>query len=100
MHVHLVAIEVSIVRSCHRQVQAERGIWKHLDSVSHDRHLVERGLSIEEDIVTILEMPFNFVTNLKVYIGAIPEHRQVNLSLIVANYILSSRPLRRSIHDQ
>lgn len=69
-------------------------------SVTHDAHLVQRWLSVKHDIVTVLDVSFNFVTNLDVGVGAVLQTRQVNLFLIVADDVLCTWPILWSILDE
>eukprot|EP00959_Pyramimonas_sp_CCMP1952_P413652 8667311-Pyramimonas_sp.AAC.3 len=61
MHVHLVAVEVGVVRARHRQVEAEGGVGHHAHAVAHDGHLVQRGLPVEEHHVPGLQMPLHLL---------------------------------------
>lgn len=61
MHVHLISVEVSVVRGGNGQVQAESRIGKHLDSVTHQRHLMEGRLTIENDIIIVSQVTLNLV---------------------------------------
>jgi len=62
VHVHLVTVKVSVIRSGRRYVQAERGPRQNLDAMCLHRCLVERGLTVEEDDVTVDEVAVNNVT--------------------------------------
>jgi len=59
VQVHLIAVEVSIVRCSTTQVQPERRPVKDFDLVSHDAHLVQRRLTVEQDDVVVTEVPFD-----------------------------------------
>src|SRR5207249_4973839 len=48
MQVHLVAVEVRVVRRTHGQVEAERLMGHDADLVRHHRHPVQRGLPVEQ----------------------------------------------------
>ena len=100
MKIHFVSIEVCIVRRCHRQIQTESRVRQDLDQMTHDGHLVKRGLSVEEHIVAVLQVPLNLVADLQVDVRPIPQHREVNLSLVMPDDVLGAGPLRGSVHDQ
>ena len=60
VHVHLVAIEVSIVGGADRQVESEGVVGQDADSVTHHTHSVEGGLSVEQNVVSVLQSPFHY----------------------------------------
>jgi len=68
MHVHLISVEVSIVRSSHREIQPESTEGKHFHTMSHERHLMEGGLTVEDHIVIVLEMSLDLVAGLDVLV--------------------------------
>ena len=53
VHVHLVTIEVCVVRASSRYIQAEGRIRKHANTVSHHRSLVKRRLTVEQNRISI-----------------------------------------------
>ena len=57
--VHLVAVEVGVVRRRDGQVQSERRVVQDFDAMRHDRHLVERRLAVEDDQVVVSQMSFD-----------------------------------------
>jgi len=60
---YLVAVKIGVVGRAHTLVEAEGAVGADLDVVSHDRELVEGGLSIEEHDVLVLEVTFDNVTD-------------------------------------
>ena len=89
--------KVSIVGSGDTQVESESGERQDLDSVAHQRHFVEGWLSVEDDIIIVSEMSFNFVAWFKMGIRSVSHLRDVDLSVIVSDDVLSSRPSVRAI---
>lgn len=43
------------------EVKTERGPGQDLDSVTHHTHFVESWLTIEDDVISILHVPFNLL---------------------------------------
>lgn len=62
VHVHLVTVEVRILRTRRRNVEAERRLRKHTHAVSFHGSLVERRLAVEEHDVAVDEVTMNDVT--------------------------------------
>lgn len=100
VHVHFVTVKVSVVWWGYTQVHSKRGVREDLDSMAHDGHLVQWRLSVEHDIVTIFDMPFDFVSNFDVSIWSILESWEVDLSIIVSDDEFGSRPILRTILDE
>lgn len=99
MHVHLVTIEISVVRSCDGQVESECRKRKHLDSMTHDGHLMQRWLPVEQDIVSILQVSLDLVADFKMHITSVSQKRQINLAFVVPNNVLRARPLSGTVLD-
>ena len=66
MDIHFVTVEVGIVRRANANVQSEGLPWPHFDLVRHNTDFVQRGLSIEEHNISVVEVSFHNVTNAKV----------------------------------
>src|SRR6266704_1253884 len=64
VQVHLVPIEVSVVRRTDREIEAERLVRHHPDLVGHHRHPVQRRLPVEQDDVAVDELPLDRVAEL------------------------------------
>lgn len=64
MHVHLIAIEVGVIGGRDRQIQTESLEIQNTDAVAHHGHFMQGGLSVEDYIVVVLQMPFNRVPDL------------------------------------
>ena len=60
--------------------------------MAHNRHLMQAGLPVDHDVVAILQVPFDFVAVLEVYVGAVGHHREVDLAAVVADNIFGSGP--------
>ena len=67
--------------------------------MTHNRHLMQGWLTIEQDIVTVLQVSLNFVADLEMHVRSIAKHCKVDLSLIMTDDVLSSGPLTRTIFD-
>jgi len=59
VHVHLIPVEVGVVRTRVAQVHSERRPRQHLHSVTHHTHFMERRLAIEDDVVAIVNVTFD-----------------------------------------
>src|SRR3989441_1335156 len=64
MQVHLVAVEVRVVRRTYGQVESERLMGHDADLVRHHRHPVQRGLPVEQHEVALDELPLDRVADL------------------------------------
>jgi hypothetical protein len=53
VQIHLVAVEVGIVRRAHALVKAEGAARHHARTVRHNRELVQRRLTVEEHHVAV-----------------------------------------------
>ena len=62
MHVHLVTIEIGVIRRSHRQVEPEGGVWQDADPVAHHGHLMQRRLTVKDDHVAIHHVPFHNIS--------------------------------------
>ena len=97
MHVHLVAVKVGVVRGRHRQIQPECRVGKHLHSVTHEGHLVQRGLSIENNVVVVAQVTLYHVARLQISISGFLQGTNVEVLTIGSVDELSPRPGVRSI---
>jgi len=64
VQVHLVAVEVRVVRRTDGEVETERLVGHDADLVGHHRHPVQRGLPVEQHDVAVDELPFDRVSDL------------------------------------
>ena len=90
VHVHLIPVVVSIVWSCHGSVERQCCLIQDSDIVTHHRHLVQTGLSIESTVISILDIPKHRITNLDSFQvrGSI---FQINLSSVNLSQDLSTK---------
>lgn len=100
VHIHLVAVEIGIVRRRHTQVKSESLERQDFDPMAHQRHLVKGGLPIEDDVVAVTNVPLNNIAGVKMDICSVLPIGKVYLPAIVPNDILGARPLCRTIPDQ
>eukprot|EP00967_Tisochrysis_lutea_P106952 scaffold164447_cov19-Tisochrysis_lutea.AAC.1 len=56
MHVHLITVEVGVVGRGDRQVEAESGVGQDAHAVAHHTHFVQRGLTVEEHQVSVMQV--------------------------------------------
>jgi hypothetical protein len=63
--VHLVPVEVRVVRRAHALVEPQRAPRHHPRPVRHDAHLVQARLSVEEQHVAVLEVALDDVPELE-----------------------------------
>ena len=62
MQIHLVAVKVGVVRTRGAQIHAKRVVRHDHHAMTHHRHLVQRGLSVEYDIIPVLEVTLHDVS--------------------------------------
>mmetsp|Transcript_62745 Transcript_62745/g.178202 ORF Transcript_62745/g.178202 Transcript_62745/m.178202 type:complete len:301 (+) Transcript_62745:4623-5525(+) len=92
VQVHLIAIEVRVVRSSHSQVETQRGEGHHLRTVSHHGHLVQGRLPIEDDVVSVQHVPLHLPPILQVDAREVRNVPQVHTGTVLADDVLRSRP--------
>ena len=85
VHVHLVAIEIGVVRARDAQVEAERRVRQDAHAVAHHRHLVQRGLPVEEHDVAVLEVALNAEAVLEVAVGVAADEAEVEALAVLAD---------------
>jgi len=100
MHVHFITIKVSIVRGCTGQIQSEGGKRHDANLVTHHAHLVQRGLTIEDDDVAILDVSFHFVAIFQVKVARLANETKVQTLPVVPDDVLRARMLVRAVPDQ
>lgn len=64
VQIHLVAVEIRVVRRGITQVHPECGPRQHLDLVTHHTHFMQRGLTVEDDQVSVADVTLHFVAAL------------------------------------
>lgn len=55
MHVHLIAIEVSIVGRADRQVESEGVVGEYSYTMGHHAHPMEGRLAVEEHVIAVFK---------------------------------------------
>lgn len=55
VHVHLIAVEVSIVGRADREVESEGVVGKDPNAVGHHTHPVQGRLTVEQHVVSVFE---------------------------------------------
>mmetsp|Transcript_14393 Transcript_14393/g.39001 ORF Transcript_14393/g.39001 Transcript_14393/m.39001 type:complete len:244 (-) Transcript_14393:836-1567(-) len=65
MHVHLITVEVGVVGRGDRQVEAESGVGQDAHAVAHHTHFVQRGLTVEEHQVSVMQVALHLVSKLQ-----------------------------------
>ena len=98
MHVHLVAVEIGVVRRRDREVESEGRVRHDAHLVTHHRHLVQRRLAIEDNVVAVLNMSLDLVAVLEEDVLGFTEAK-VSSFAIVANHILGTRIFLWAITD-
>jgi len=68
MHVHLITVEVCIVGGGHREIESESREGEYFHTMTHKRHLMQGRLTVEDNIVIVLEMPLHLVARLNVLV--------------------------------
>ena len=65
--------------------------------MAHYRHFMKTRLSVKQHIISISQMTLYYVTRLKMNIWPEVNLAQIDLSLVMPNYVLCSRPQVRTI---
>jgi len=60
--------------------------------VAHHGHLMQRWLTVEDNVVIVLKMSLNYVTNFQMLVGSVLQNCYVDQSSISSFDILSSWP--------
>mmetsp|Transcript_15235 Transcript_15235/g.35012 ORF Transcript_15235/g.35012 Transcript_15235/m.35012 type:complete len:225 (+) Transcript_15235:3832-4506(+) len=98
VQIHLVAIEVGIVRRGDGQVHAKRRVGHDAHAVRHDGHFVQRRLPIEHDNVAVLDVPLHTVAVLQRLLRVrLP---QVQPQPVLANDVSSARKVDRAVLNE
>ena len=61
--------------------------------MTHQRHLMERGLSVEDDIIVVVQMSLNCVADFQMLISPVLQDGEVNVSTIDSFDVLSAGPV-------
>ena len=85
VQVHLVSIEIGVVRSGTREIETEGGVGEYLHAMAHHGHFVKRGLTVEDNIITIAKMSFNTITVAQMDITAVLHEAKIIAIAVLAN---------------
>jgi len=99
VEVHLVAIEVGIVRRADALVETEGAVRNDACAVGHDGQLVEGGLSVEEDHIAVGHVPLDRVTNLQLLSDPPPVAELEGALAARSLDVVGPRPLAGSLED-
>ncbi|KAH3669375.1 hypothetical protein OGAPHI_001496 [Ogataea philodendri] len=102
VQVHLVSIEIGVVRSTNTLVQTERSPWPDLGEMAHDRQTVQRRLSVEQNDVSVLDVSLHNVSNRQLFGQLVTVTiTQVSLNVLVfLHQIVGTRMNIRSVDHQ
>mmetsp|Transcript_15419 Transcript_15419/g.31430 ORF Transcript_15419/g.31430 Transcript_15419/m.31430 type:complete len:224 (-) Transcript_15419:876-1547(-) len=85
MEVHLVSVEVGVVRGRAGKVEAEGRPVEHLSPVAHNTHLVQTRLAVEDDDVVVPEVPLDDPAVLEDEIVPVLGIPEVDPSSVISN---------------
>ena len=88
VHVHLVAVEIRVVRRRHRDVHPKSGVGHDPNPVTHDGHLVQRRLTVEEHAVAVDHVPLHLVPVLESLVALAFHEPKVQALAILADDVL------------
>ena len=97
MHVHLVAVKVGVVRRRNGQVHAKCAVREDPHAMSHDGHLVQTRLPIEEHDVSVHHVPLNHHAILQVPVARLLEVSQVDAVALGVDDVLGTSLARQRI---
>ena len=101
VEVHLVAVEVGVVRRAHALVEAERAPLHHARAVRHDRELVQRRLPVEEHDVAVGQVALDDVAHLELGRDAAPVAVLERLLALVGRLdVVRARPDIGAVEDE
>ena len=93
VHVHLVPVEVGVVRRGHREVEPEGRVRQDLHAVPHDGHLVQARLPVEQHRIAVVEVALHLVPELQVPL--LLQEPQVYPLAVLVDDVLGARLHRR-----
>mmetsp|Transcript_8511 Transcript_8511/g.14301 ORF Transcript_8511/g.14301 Transcript_8511/m.14301 type:complete len:454 (-) Transcript_8511:782-2143(-) len=100
VQVHLVSVEIGVIRRGHGQVETESGPVENLGAMAHDGHLVQRGLTVEQHNVVIPQVALDGPAVLQHDVVLGPHIAQIDAALVATNDIHRTRPLQGAVGDQ
>ena len=99
VHVHLVPVEIGVVRRRHGDVHPERGVRHDAHAVAHDGHLVQGGLAVEQHAVAVDHVPLHPVPVLQPLFALLLQEPQVHALPVLADDVLRPRLARGRVRS-
>jgi hypothetical protein len=87
----------SVVRSVSREFVFCNALAVCISPVPHHRHLVQRGLAVEDDIVSIHQMTFNQVAWMQVHIAGTGNITEIEPHPIITDHIVGTGVFVRAL---
>lgn len=100
MKVHLITIEIGIVRTSTTQVETKGGPIKNLGIVTHDTHFVKRRLTIEEDDIPITQVTLDDPSVGQEKVGLVFHVTKIDTSSIRTDDVLRTRVSCRAVGNK
>mmetsp|Transcript_19703 Transcript_19703/g.55021 ORF Transcript_19703/g.55021 Transcript_19703/m.55021 type:complete len:611 (-) Transcript_19703:453-2285(-) len=90
VEIHFVSVEIGIVGRRTTEIQSKGRPVQHLDAVSHDTHLMQGGLSIEQNHVVVAQLAFDDPAGGQQEFRLVLNVPQIDTSSVVADNVLRS----------
>ena len=90
MHVHLVAVEIGVVRRRHRDVHSKGAVRHDAHPVAHDGHLVQGRLTVEQHAVAVDHVPLHLVPVLEPLVALALHEPKVQSLPVLADDVLGA----------
>lgn len=74
MNIHLIAIKISIIGRSNTQIHSKSRVGQHFDPMTHHTHFVQRGLSVKQNQISIVQVAFYCIAWLQMLIRQIMHH--------------------------
>ena len=100
MKVHLITIEIGVVRTGTTQVETEGGPIKNLGIVPHDTHFMKRRLTIEEDDIPITQVTLDDPSVGQEKVGLVLDVTKIDTSTIRTDDVLGARVCCRTVGNE
>mmetsp|Transcript_11451 Transcript_11451/g.22494 ORF Transcript_11451/g.22494 Transcript_11451/m.22494 type:complete len:848 (-) Transcript_11451:1065-3608(-) len=99
VQVHLITIKISVVRGRHTKVHAESGPVHDTDTMSHDTHLVQRWLTVEEHNIIVGKVTFHNPSSLEHNVIRVAV-TQIHFQTLIVDNVACTGVLVRTILDK
>ena len=99
VEIHLVSVEIRVVRIGAAQIQPERVSTHQLDAVAHHSDFVKRWLAIEYDYVVILQKTLDYPPVLQTYLVAVLAVCQIDRHPIRGDHIFGAHDIKGLVDD-